>query len=222
MLPLQLRGQLIAVFDERSAIESMRHGCKVIFIGDPVLMAEKQNYFISGAIFLPKVECMQSLVNGDLEVFRNMYMQQLYCEPMIHEFLDTIICAIYQGRTIIFYVPEIGYEFKYHEILFNFIHNVYGLYIQRNAQQRFFYEQGFLATIDALYNFKQINEIQYLAMIPDVKLDDPYFLSNRLCPMFHLINNDTSAKALKQMKMQAERSKCIVNQMITFGNTRED
>ena len=216
MLPLKLPGQLISVYEERMAIDAAMHGCNVIFIGDPVGMAQTQNVFISGAIFIPKVDAMQMLVNGNKNGFYDLYNQQLYSDPIIHEFLDTIICALYQGKTVVFYVPEVAFGFAYHEILFQFICNNYGLHIQKDARNPYYYEQGFVATIDALYNFKQIDEVLYLALIPDIKLDDVNFMKLRLCPMFKMQFNDNNINYLKHWKNSINQANRPLKQVMYF------
>ena len=216
MLPLNLPGQLVAVYDERMAIDAAMHGCSVIFIGDPVGMAQAQNIFISGAVFIPNVDAMQMLINGDKNGFCDLYNRQLYSEPIIHEFLDTIICALYQGKTVVFYVPEVAFGFAYHEILFQFICNMYGLHIQKDAKNPYYYEQGFVATIDALYNFKQIDNVLYLALIPDVKLEDMSFMKSRLCPMFRMEFDNNSISYLKSWKNSINYTNQPLRQFMYF------
>lgn len=218
MLNLKLPGQLIAVYDEKMALDAFHHGCTVIVVDDPVGMARLQNLFISGAVFIPRVEAMQMLVNGDKNGFFHSYNQQLYSDPVIHEFLDTVVCALYQGKTVIFYIPEVAFGFAYHEILFQFIQNVYGLHIQKDGKMQYFQEFGFMPTIDALFNFNQINGVVYLAAIPDQKLDDPEFIRTRLCPMFGLEYNNETIKYLRDWKSAINAANRPIRPLITFKN----
>ena len=219
MLNLKLPGQLIAIYDERMAIDAIRHGCNVIYVGDPVGGNPQINkMFISGAAFVPNVQAMQILINGDKNAFADMYMKQLYYEPVVHEFLDTVICALYLGKTILFYVPIQAMEFGYHELLFQFIHNVYGIYIQRDANHPYFQEFGYIAVIDALYNFKQIDGIMYLTYIPDVKVNDQEFVKSRLCPMFGFnFNGQETMDYFKHWKDSINLNNKPLTPVISFG-----
>lgn len=216
MLNLKLPGQLIAVYDWSMAIDAVNHNCSVIYIGDTVGMAQFQNMFIPGAVFVPSVSAMQALVDGDQKSFTDMYLNQLYIDPVVHEFLDTIVCAMYQGKTVIFYVPKEACEFGYHEILFQFICNVYGLHIQKDRQFPYFQEFGFMTVIDALYNFKQIDKVSYLAYIPDAILDDANFMSQRLCPMFKMKYDQNSVNYLKNWKHCINSASKPLKSMVSF------
>lgn len=216
MLNLKLPGQLIAVYEEKMALDSVNHGCNVIFIGDPVGMVQFQDIFISGAAFIPKVEAMQMLVNGNRNGFVELYNMQLYNDPIVREFLDTIVCALYQGKTIVLYIPEIAFGFAYHEILFQYISNVYGLYVQKDKHLPYYQKFGYITVIDALYNFNQIDEVLYLSFIPDEILEDPEFMKRRLCVMFGLEYNRNNVEYLKNWKQCINNANRPLRPMVSF------
>lgn len=219
MLNLKLKGQLIAVYDLKMALDSANHGCNVVFIGDTVGMAQYQNVFIPGGSFVPNIEAMQALVNGQNENFYNMYIQQLIKDPFVHEFLDTVVCALYQGRTVILYIPENAVDFHYHDILFQFIQNVYGIHTQTDAKHPYFQEFGFIPVLDALFNYNQIDAITYLACLPDCKLSDEGFVKVRLCPMFHFEMNNDSINTLRVWKESMNASNRPLNMAIRFEDS---
>lgn len=66
----------------------------------------EMNMYINGAPLIPDVKAMQSLIMGEKDKFCYLYDKQLHEDPVVIEYIETIVCALFKGKTIILYIPE--------------------------------------------------------------------------------------------------------------------
>ena len=174
-----INGSMSVVYDLNMAMNALQNGCKVIYLGDPTGCSDPMilNNFIMGTMFLPRMEFMQELVSGDNESFKNHYINQLYSDPNIFEFLKTIIIALHQGVNIIIYIPQESLGFGFHQLMFNTIYNMCGIHPQMNQNDSFFIDTTYTQMIaELLYCSNFLTLEQFIGALPlDVFTNDQLF-----------------------------------------------
>ncbi len=100
--------------------------CKVIMIDDYV--PEDPDY-ICGSILLPPANSMYSLIEGDYAAFEYMYNEKLYKDAGVTEYMIIILTGLMErGFDYIIYCDRSNMNMvPISNILFNFMHNKFGL-----------------------------------------------------------------------------------------------
>lgn len=215
-----LKGQLIAVFEKRMMMDCLRNGCTVVYVGDMTGMDNREAHmFINGMPLIPNVKAMQSLISGNVEEFRNEYYIQLCQDPFVMEYIETIVCALYQSKTIILYIPEEAVGFGYHQILFQFLKNMLGINVQVNQNTPFYFENTFTPQVlGILMKHKMIDEWIYLYLTPIEFMQNREYVKNVVRPSIGAYNNlNLSVDDIIAIRNQMEAEDCVIKPMITFS-----
>ena len=201
-----INGQVVVITDYTMAVNALQNGCKVIYFGDPTGSTDPMmNNFIMGSVLLPKLEFMQDIINGSQERFVNNYTNQILTDPNIFEFIKTIILALYQGVSVIIYIPEDSLGFGFHQILFNTIYNIWGIHPQMGPQDQFFVDPSYMPKIaELLYNCGFLSFEQYIGVLPMNIFEDPKMLEQLLTNIFgpQQAKNVKFVKYVKDLKNQ--------------------
>ena len=218
-----LTGQLIAVYNKQMAIDSIKNRCGVIYVGDMTGMSNyEMSMYINGAPLIPDVKAMQSLIMGEKDKFCYLYDKQLHEDPVVIEYIETIICALFKGKTIILYIPEDALEFGYHEILFQFFKNIIGLNIQTGPNNLFYFDSAYIVQVLViLMKYQMIDQWYYLYMIPVQLMNDKSFIINFILPYMGYENNEDNIKLVINIKNKMEMNNKVMRPMISFDNSME-
>lgn len=162
----RFKGNFMAISDQRFAYACVEQGFKVIILEDPVENNSIKKV-VRGTAYLPRVEMFQALVNGDTEIFRNMYNEYLNSDEMVYQLTCTIICALYQGQSVAIYCPQNVLEIGFVEYLLDFFRYNLGLYIQVDPQHPFVYDSGKLPMLlSILYKYEFITKEEFIMYLP--------------------------------------------------------
>ena len=118
-----ITGTINVVTDIQLAMQFSQQ-CKVLFIGE--LNNQLPPNFIEYSILLPPVEALEAEINGNIEVYYNIYSQYLTYTPYCQEAIATILAAISRGINVIFYIEE-GDNLSHKKFLMDYFMNMYGI-----------------------------------------------------------------------------------------------
>lgn len=217
-MEFKLNGDLIAVFDEKMAVESLLHGNIVMYLGDPMSMdAKRVPGILGGAILLPNIEAMQALVMGDSQTFIMSYTSQLSNDPNVSDMIDTIIGALYKGSNVVFYAPTDAIDLGFLDVLFEFLENSYGLVVQKDVFHGFEYKRSFTPVyLKALYKYGLISLGEFIAYIPNEYIGDIKIMSLILNYM-HIPMTDDNLRYILNWRSKIDSAGVIVNPIIKFA-----
>ena len=118
-----ITGTINIVTDINLAIKFSQQ-CKVLFIGE--LNNQLPPNFIEYSILLPPVEALEAEINGNMNMYSNIYSQYLTYTPYCQEAIATILAAISKGVNIIFYIAE-GNNLRHKDFLMQYFFNMFGI-----------------------------------------------------------------------------------------------
>lgn len=88
------------------ALSSPSNQVKIINLEEvPSLDNDKLPNVIGGTIILPPIEALMAAANGDEQMFDQAYVEHLNT-PVVVEFIDLLITALYKGTNLILFYPE--------------------------------------------------------------------------------------------------------------------
>ena len=216
--PNLLSGQLIAVYNKMMAIDSRKNNCDVIYVGDMTgLNSYEANMFINGSILIPNVRAMQYLVIDEKNSYRKEYLMQLNTDPNVSEYIETIVCALFKGKTIVLYVPEEALEFNYHEILFQFFRNAVGLNIQKGPNDPFYFDTSYTPQIlTILLKYQMIDRWYYLYMMPEELMNDMMFMRNIILPSMGYNYTEENIQFIIGVRKEMDKKNKVIRPAITY------
>ncbi|MDD3122050.1 MAG: hypothetical protein PHC62_00880 [Candidatus Izemoplasmatales bacterium] len=210
-----LKGQLVAVFDEQMALHALKNDCKVIYVGD--MTGVPNPGYIGGTPLIPKVEAMQTLIAGSTEEFQRKYMDQLYQDPFVLDYIETVVCALYSGVTVVLYIPKDAQGFGFHHMLFDMMAHAFGLNIQAGPNIPFTFNPYFIPQIlEVLIKRKQITPQWYLYHLPMEFIMDPSMMWNIVLPLMGYEINQKNADYVLDWKRQMEDRQKVLRPLIRF------
>ena len=143
-------GSINIVDDLNLAIQCSGQGCKVIYIGE--LNNNLPPQFITCPMLLPPYEALNAEVDGNMQLYNDIYCQHLNCTKECYDTFMTIIVSIFRGDNIIFYI-ENGSDLSHKDFLIGYFMNRFGILLG-SENSNFSISPAFLPMLLALiYEF---------------------------------------------------------------------
>ena len=193
-------GSISLIFDPKIVCDIMMKNAtvKVISLDEencvPMLCDENNPQVIPGTILLPPVEALWALIDGNNDMFIQIYHSYLVT-PEVMNYVATMITAAYQGINLIIYYPEENdMKIKY---LYHYFQTNYGITIALNSQMPFMWDPMSVPLYcNSIYSVKAMTPREYLtcypcdAIIPDQIMLEiaSYIPGDTLESKFSLIN----------------------------------
>ena len=119
-------GSINIVSDLNLAIQCSGQGCKVIYIGE--LNTNLPPQFITCPMLLPPYEALNAEVDGNMQLYNDIYCQYLNCTKECYDTFMTIITSLFRGDNIIFYI-ENGSNLSHEDFLMGYFLNRFGILV---------------------------------------------------------------------------------------------
>lgn len=119
-------GTINIVSDLNLAIQCSGQGCKVIYIGE--LNNNLPPQFIMCPMLLPPYEALNAEVDGNMQLYNQIYCQYLDGTKECYDTILTIITSLFRGDNIIFYI-ENGSDLAHKDFLMSYFFNRFGIMI---------------------------------------------------------------------------------------------
>lgn len=118
-------GTITIVTDINLAMQCASQGCKVCYVGD----AMNNNYpmFIQIPLLSPCFEALNAGINGDMNSFATIYINQLNSPECYYTFMALLSC-IYKDENVILYIEE-SEVCNYAAVLQEYVLNTFGIMI---------------------------------------------------------------------------------------------
>ena len=119
-------GSINIVSDLNLAIQCSGQGCKVIYIGE--LNNNLPPQFITCPMLLPPYEALNAEVDGNMQLYSQIYCQYLNGTKECYDTIMTIITSLFRGDNIIFYI-ENGSQLSHKDFLMSYFWNEFGIMV---------------------------------------------------------------------------------------------
>ena len=162
-------GAAINIVDDMSLAMQFSYSqtCKVIYIG------EAQNIppqFVACPILLPPFEALNAEVDGNLQMYDQIYQNYLNSDKEVYDTVITILTSVFLGINVIFYI-ENSNEFHHRDELRKFFMTKFGICIGYQMEN-FFIAPNYIPIIQALlYEFMGEKLIDVNTVLLDIQYE---------------------------------------------------
>lgn len=111
-----LQGQLTVCIDPAEAAALYNQGWRVICLSETNEFKDIMPEAMTGSVFLPPYECMDMLLDGNMDEFSATYSNYLLSSNEVEMMVSIILAAMYQGINIVFMISQSEYELGFYQI----------------------------------------------------------------------------------------------------------
>lgn len=173
----------------------------VINIGENLPEYERMGV-IGGELFMPNIDSINHLLDGDMNIFNEIYYRYLATTPEVENLFAYIIKGLCTGMKIMLYISKDEFETGYAFSLCAYIQSIYGISVAFNSPQQqipFLYNNNFDHIIcDLLFRYDLIN-VQELMMLFPPKIHFSPLVTRKLLNEFPI--NINGAKTLAEIEI---------------------
>lgn len=162
---INLTGSINLVTDLQTAIFALQSS-RVIYIGElnPQI---PQDYFITYSNLLPPYEALDAEIDGNMELYNQIYFTHLTQNEYCFQAFATILVALFKGVNVTLYI-ENGNSLAHAQFLLNYMQRTFGI-ICGTQQNMFAFDPNYSAqTAIILYSF-----LDGFITLPDLLTEAP-------------------------------------------------
>ena len=124
-----MAGQITTCIDLEAAEWYYNQGWRVICFSEDKQFQAYMPEMMMGSIFLPPYESMDSLLDGNTDLFSMMYSEYLCTNPDVGTMMSIMLMALYRGVNIVLFVPRQEYELGFFNVFVKCFASLTGVFI---------------------------------------------------------------------------------------------